>query len=186
MMLLAVVAGVAVASLLARGSGSGSGGVAGGAVDAMPPVVGVPQLSQLLAAIRLVEGTSGPDGYRTLYGQTLFDDYSAHPSQLGWEGVGLSDDQCSRAGRGPGCRSYAAGAYQINKTTWATVQRALSLPDFGPDSQDRAAAWLLADAGALGVPAADAVAAMAPVWDGFNAQRWASGAGAAQVAAMLA
>jgi len=178
-----IVAGVALWGL----SGRGPVGAQGAAV-ASEPGAGrpVPSLDQLLSAIRLVEGTSGADGYHTLYGGQLWEDLSDHPYKLGWEGVPLSDAQCARAGRSPGCRSWAAGAYQFNKATWDDAAAGAGLVDFSPESQDQAAAWLLAKVGALGVPAADAVRAMATRWDGFNAPRWAAGAGLDRVMGVLA
>jgi muramidase (phage lysozyme) len=70
------------------------------------------------------------DGYNVLVGATpgdplTFPSYAAHPDVL------------NRV-----LDSTAAGRYQINHSTWLEVQAALSLPDFGPVSQDRAALWL--------------------------------------------
>lgn len=86
------------------------------------------------------EGTDGPDGYRMLFGGKLFDSYADHP----------------RIGRpftnseGVTQFSTAAGRYQINVPTWDTdIQPALHLPDFGPESQDRAALYLMTISGAL-------------------------------------
>lgn len=110
-------------------------------------------LSAFLAMIRMAEGTEGRgvDPYRVCYGYTFtarrFDD---HPAVLGdWRGERLSDTMCANAGLGPGCVSTAAGAYQIIRPTWVRLKAALGLPDFSPDSQDRAATRLIADRGAL-------------------------------------
>lgn len=87
-----------------------------------------------LWAIRCAEGTSGPNGYRTLFGGGLFDSFADHPrlKRTKW-----------------GLTSTAAGAYQILESTWDGVRRALRLADFTPASQDQAALWLVAKRGGL-------------------------------------
>lgn len=121
-------------------------------------------LSAFLDMIGASEGAS----YNTLFGGGTFSDYSTHPALAGWPGLQLSDAQCAGAGFGPGCVSTAAGKYQINRPTWRTVQAALSLPDFSPASQDRAAQYLLQVNGALDLVTAgrftDAVNAVRKVW----------------------
>ena len=82
----------------------------------------------LTNTIRRVEGTSGPDGYRTMFGGGKFDDMSKHPGLM-QHGGGHSSD--------------AAGAYQFLSTTWDDVARNIELPDFGPESQERAADFLM-------------------------------------------
>lgn len=59
-----------------------------------------------LKVIRFAEGTSGPEGYRTMFGGGLFSDMSKHP------------DTVVRKG---GYASAAAGAYQFMPDTWAGV-----------------------------------------------------------------
>jgi lysozyme len=102
-----------------------------------------------LAAIAEGEGTSGPDGYRTLVGGQLFTDFSEHPAVLGWRGLPLSDAMCRGAGFGPGCVSTAAGRYQITRPTWLRLRDRLGLPDFSPASQDSAALALISERNAL-------------------------------------
>lgn len=109
-------------------------------------------VAAFLAMLRQAEGTHGQaDPYRVTYGyrhviQSLVD----HPTVTGeWPGLVLSDTQCANAGFGPGCRSTAAGAYQIIRPTWLRVREALQLPDFGPASQDAAAVELIRRRGAL-------------------------------------
>lgn len=111
-----------------------------------------------LALVCFAEGTArNPhtgaelDPYRTCYGYkhtiSSFDD---HPALTGeWKGEPLPDEMCRNAGLEPGCVSTAAGKYQLIRPTWRGVKKRLSLPDFGPDSQDRAALYLIAQAGAL-------------------------------------
>lgn len=93
---------------------------------------------------------SGQD-YYTVVGGGKFSNDSDHPANTGeWDGKPMSDDFCRRAGFGPGCKTYAAGAYQITKTTWNVLRkRAPRLPDFSPASQDEAALRLLRE---IGVP----------------------------------
>lgn len=87
-----------------------------------------------LKTIRIGEGTSGPDGYRTLFGGGVFSSFSDHPNQK------------IRAG---GYVSTAAGAYQFLYSTWKECQLALQLSDFSPSNQDLAAVYLINRRGAL-------------------------------------
>lgn len=109
-------------------------------------------IAAFLELLKQSEGTaSSGDPYAVCYGygHTIrnFDD---HPAVTGeWTGKTLPPEMCRNAGFGPGCKSTAAGAYQIIKPTWLTVRKALNLPDFGPASQDAAAVELLRRRGAL-------------------------------------
>lgn len=110
------------------------------------------QIAAMLQAISQAEGTaSRGDPYRVCFAykhtiQSLVD----HPAVTGeWRGETLSDAMCAGAGLGPGCVSTAAGKYQQIKPTWLRLKNKLSLPDFGPASQDAAAAELLRECGAL-------------------------------------
>ena len=93
-------------------------------------------LNAFMRAIRVGEGTLGPDGYRTIVGGSLFDDYSDHPRVKVW--INRINDYSS-----------AAGAYQIIRRTWDGVQAKLGLPDFSPDSQDLACIELIRQRGGL-------------------------------------
>jgi muramidase (phage lysozyme) len=87
------------------------------------------------------EGTARyPNPYAVCFGgKYVIQDFSDHPAILGvWKGELLSDRICRGAGLKPGCRSTAAGAYQIIKPTWAVLKKQLGLPDFYPPSQDTA------------------------------------------------
>ena len=93
-------------------------------------------LNAFMRAIRVGEGTTGPDGYRTIVGGALFDDFSDHPRVKVW--IQRINDYSS-----------AAGAYQIIRRTWDGVQAKLGLPDFSPENQDRACIELIRQRGGL-------------------------------------
>jgi muramidase (phage lysozyme) len=109
-------------------------------------------LAAFLATVRHAEGTAGStDPYRVCFGyEHSIQSFADHPALTGeWLGKRLPDAMCKNAGFGPGCVSTAAGAYQIIRPTWLKMQAALSLPDFGPASQDAAATELIRRRGAL-------------------------------------
>jgi len=106
-------------------------------VDQM--TAGRANLPAFLMTIRSCEGTDGPDGYRTLFGGKLFDDFSAHPN------VRASFKQTD----GSLGFTTAAGAYQIIFSTWDRLRVKLRLPDFSPLSQDAAATELISEKNAL-------------------------------------
>lgn len=106
-------------------------------------------VNAFLAAIAWAEGTDRePDPYRVCYGyRHTIRDLSDHPAVRGeWNGEPLDN----LGPRYKGLVSTAAGRYQIIKQTWLRCKAALGLPDFGPQSQDRAAVWLIDKRGALG------------------------------------
>ncbi|HEV8283824.1 MAG TPA: glycoside hydrolase family 104 protein [Chitinophagaceae bacterium] len=85
-------------------------------------------LKAFLIMIQYSEGTYGKDAYRKLYGGGVFNDFSKHP-----------DTPITKYG----ITSTAAGAYQILFRTWQELQQKLRLPDFSPESQDKAAIELI-------------------------------------------
>lgn len=87
-----------------------------------------------LWVIRHCEGTSGPDGYRTLFGGTLFSDFSKHP------GIYIPFGKT---------RSSAAGAYQFLERTWKALVKQHGFKDFSPASQDLGAIELIRGRNAL-------------------------------------
>lgn len=93
-----------------------------------------------LKMIRYAEGTSGVNGYKTLFGGKLFNDYSKHPNV-----------KVPFFNRATGKQDYstAAGAYQFLYKTWIALQVKLGLPDFSPNSQDLAAIEKIRERGAL-------------------------------------
>lgn len=107
-----------------------------------------PNLQAFLDAIAFAE--IGPDllalsdnGYNVIVGSTprnpiLFHDYSKHP-QL----------RQSVTMRGAIISSDAAGRYQFMGRYWPHYKLQLSLPDFGPESQDRWAVQLIRECRAL-------------------------------------
>lgn len=76
------------------------------------------------------------DGYDVLVGGQLFSGYAQHPNRL----VRLSST----------LSSTAAGRYQILNRFWKIYQPRLTLPDFGPISQDLYAINQLKEQGAYG------------------------------------
>jgi len=87
---------------------------------------------RLKRVIRFAEGTSGDKGYNTMFGGGTFTDMSRHP------------DTVINAG---GYSSAAAGAYQFMPGTWSRAKGALGLTDFSPQSQERAADYLISGRG---------------------------------------
>lgn len=101
-----------------------------------------------LAMISKAEGTDRrANPYAVCYGYRFtITDFSDHPAELGvWKGEPLDSLGPAYVGK----RSTAAGRHQIILPTWRMCKRALSLPDFGPDSQDKAALYLIKKRGAL-------------------------------------
>lgn len=111
-----------------------------------------------LDMISYAEGTSGPDGYRTLFGGGTFASFAEHPDQR----IPFTN------GRGEKLYSSAAGRYQFLKRTWAELAKALNLADFSPANQDAAAIELIRRRGALKDVQAGRIAAavtkIAPIW----------------------
>lgn len=137
--------------------------------------VGNHNVQAFLRAIRYAEGTAGTNGYRTLFGGKLFTNMADHPViTREWAGAKLSDKHCLGAGLKPGCITTAAGAYQFIRPTWVRLKNRLGLPDFTPESQDRAAIELIREAGAL----ADVTAGRFATAVGKVKKIWASMPGA--------
>lgn len=111
------------------------------------------------------EGTSGPDGYRAMFGYPapgrLIQSFADHPRQYF-----TFTDSTGRVQK-----TSAAGRYQFLARTWDELRAKLDLPDFGPDSQDAAALELVRQRGALGDVQAgrivSAVTKCAKTWASF-------------------
>lgn len=109
-------------------------------------------VAAFLRMLQKAEGTfNSDDPYRVCYGflhqVQSFDD---HPVVSGeWAGAILPPQVCANAGFSAGCKTTAAGAYQIIKGTWKNLKASLNLPDFSPQSQDLAAIEIIRRQGAL-------------------------------------
>lgn len=111
-----------------------------------------------LDMIAYAEGTSGPEGYRTMFGGTLMDSFADHPRKI----FSFTNS------RGETLKTSAAGRYQFLQGTWDELKRKLGLQDFGPASQDAGAIELIRQRGALNDVRAgrivDAIAKVRSVW----------------------
>jgi muramidase (phage lysozyme) len=95
-----------------------------------------PNVSAFLRVIREGETSQDPIAYHTIVGGGTIKNFDRHPA----ESVYI-----------PSLRvhSTAAGAYQFLSRTWNECEKALDLPDFSPESQDKAAVFLIKRRGAL-------------------------------------
>lgn len=111
-----------------------------------------------LDMIAFAEGTSGPNGYRTLFGGHLFDSFADHPRQRFAFTNKLGEQ----------LYTTAAGRYQFLSRTWDDCAKRLSLPDFSQASQDLAALELIRQRGAMADVdsgrISKAVSRCAPIW----------------------
>lgn len=136
--------------------------------DTSTPDQGDRNARAFLDMIAAAEGTAGQadDGYRTLFNYGSFDSYADHPRV-----------------RVPFGNTYstAAGRYQILARTWDGLVSKMgsgALPDFGPDSQDRAALELVRERGALNDVRAGrvsaAIAKVSKVWASLPGANYAN------------
>ena len=105
-----------------------------------------PNEAAFLTMISTSEGTDmALDPYRVCFGyRHVIQSFADHPAITGeWMGEPLT-------GAYSGEVSTAAGRYQMRKATWMGCRDNLGLPDFGPDSQDAAALYLIKQRGAWG------------------------------------
>lgn len=92
-----------------------------------------------LDMLAYAEGTSGPDGYRTLFGGGLMDSTADHPRLY----------FSFKNSKGEQLKTSAAGRYQFLIRTWDDLRDKLKLQDFGPASQDAGAIELIRQRGAI-------------------------------------
>lgn len=87
-----------------------------------------------LDLIAYSEGTyfHGDKGYKLCFAYRTFTSFDQHPGRIVRSFSGKRR-----------IASSAAGRYQLLSSTWREIQRILRLPDFSPESQDRAALFLL-------------------------------------------
>lgn len=114
-------------------------------------MLGNVKVNAFLNTIAKAEGTlKAEDPYRVCYGyKHTIKDLSTHPAISGeWKGEILPDKYCKRVGLRPGCRSTAAGKYQITKGTFLYYSEKLGITTFYPDDQDLMAIGILKDIGA--------------------------------------
>lgn len=97
-----------------------------------------PNLKTFLDLIAFSEGTlgQGDNGYNVIVGGELFHNYSDHPRKRVY---------IKRINN----YSTAAGRYQILARLFDSYKKIMSLPDFGPESQDRIAIRLIGECGAM-------------------------------------
>lgn len=92
------------------------------------------------------------DGYDVivtgLEGPEVFTSFAAHPFAPEYPGNG-GQKRPSRKINKDGLTSNAAGRYQHMLKHWDHYRKALALPDFGPESQDKWALQLIREFGAL-------------------------------------
>jgi muramidase (phage lysozyme) len=108
-----------------------------------------PRARAYLDMIAYAEGTSGPQGYNTIFGGSKFSSFADHPRRDIPYGNTSSD---------------AAGRYQFLSTTW----RGLGLPDFSPRNQDIGATMLARNKRGVDIATAPFtranIAKLAPEW----------------------
>ena len=115
-----------------------------------------PRVKALLDTISFAEGTSGPEGYRTMFTGKLFD------TTRGW----LHPDKVNTSG---GYSSTAAGRYQMLTPTYKLAARATGTTGFSPAEQDLQAVYLLDNRKALepllrGEDVGSVINMLAPEW----------------------
>lgn len=93
-----------------------------------------PNVKKYLDLLSYTEGTE-KNGYHTTFGGGRWEDLSHHPNKV-W----------GRTGDG---KTTATGRYQFLGNTYKEQQKKLGLPDFSPQSQDRAAVSLIMQRGAI-------------------------------------
>lgn len=107
--------------------------------------LGNSRMQAFLRALRYGEGTRGINGYRTLFGGELFENFDDHPRRVITRNI-------KQNGVSKPISSTAAGAYQFLMKTWNGLVSQYgkeAFPDFTPSSQDLGAVALIAGRRAL-------------------------------------
>lgn len=103
------------------------------AVNPTTASAGVPPVARAL--LDTIHGSEsaypGRDSYKVIYGGGEAKDFTDHPRQY----VPIV------SGPNKGLKTSAAGRYQYLYPSWVEAKTALNLPDFSPESQDKAAWW---------------------------------------------
>ena len=128
--------------------------------DSLIAALKLTNVRAFLWMLRHGEGTTGPDGFRTMFGGDLFDNgFADHPRKA-----------ISASLSGKPITSTAAGAYQFLSKTWTSIAFQCGLKDFSPGNQDIAAVALIRGRGALD----DVIAGRFNQAVGKCAKEWAS------------
>lgn len=99
-----------------------------------------PRVRAFLDTLAHCEGTLHDEGYRTIFGGVLFEEYNDHPRMVVCVPYKQGMEQLC---------SSAAGRYQILAKTWDKVAPRIGARMFNPSNQDRAAVQILIDRDAL-------------------------------------
>jgi muramidase (phage lysozyme) len=97
-----------------------------------------PRLKAFLEMVAWSLGTAQPEGYTLFISGESFTDFKDHPRQ----------PKCAFYGGREIC-SDNAGRYFIHSSTWDALVQQIELPDFSPQSQDKAAVELIRQKNAL-------------------------------------
>ena len=125
--------------------------------------------SNLLSFMKIIRVGESSDNYQALAGGGNFESFDDHPALItNWPGIRVSK----------GLRSYAAGAYQITRDTWRSLNGKLRYGNFSPASQDQACIDLLHRRGAyelvISGRAVEAANKLRSEWQIFTLDRWNS------------
>lgn len=117
------------------------------------------EMQAFLQVVRTGEGTTGDDGYYTIFGGELAENLVDHPRRAVTRKLG-----------GKPITSTAAGAYQFLTKTWDWIRGLYGFENFSQRCQDEAAVALIAHRGAL----ADVLAGRIEAAIGKCNREWAS------------
>ncbi|MCG8332307.1 MAG: glycoside hydrolase family 104 protein [Chitinophagales bacterium] len=110
------------------------------------PSTDIDNLDAFLKTIQFAEGTFyQPNPYAVTYAYDhMIQNFSDHPAITGeWLGKTLPNSFCLNVGLPVGCKSTAAGAYQIIKPTWQNIKNVFPILQFDNYGQDEAVVYLI-------------------------------------------